>query len=301
MDNLNLIYSIRSIKPVKKFFDSLPQKMQKFIRRILLKILNKKRIDSMVKIEKFKNNTIPKVSIVLPNFNHKKYLRNAINSILNQNYPNFELIIVDDGSTDTSEQIIMEFENNARVKIVLNKHVGLWAALNCGFKYAEGDFLTWISADNFIEPGAIDFHVGSLKLRPEVGMVYSDYQVVNEQGEPFTNSDYRRYDQNEIRTSVIANCRKETLLNSIPDNFIGPFFMYRREVAETIGQYRNLEGFEDYDYWLRISTRFHIWHIHTNEVMYNYRLHKNTLTSRAKELKTYARLSEYLGEELWRK
>lgn len=297
---LDLLFKIRNVQIAKRIYDLLPKKIQKLIRSTLLVKSTKNKITTVGTFPKYFKKSNPKVSIILPNFNHQKYLGISITSVLAQNYPNFELIIVDDGSTDNSKQVLQEFKNNLRIKILMVDHVGLWAALNTGFDHAEGDLFTWTSADNSMEPSAVKLLAESFNLYPNAGLMYSNYQIIDENNKPFFNSGYRKYDQVKNKSNLINNYRKQTLLNSIPDNFVGPYFMYRREVAEKVGLYRNLEGFEDYDYWLRINFHFNICYVHTKEPLYNYRIHENTLSSRVKELETYNRLKAYLMRESWK-
>jgi glycosyltransferase involved in cell wall biosynthesis len=301
MISLRKLFELRNIAIVHKVFVFLPGNIQRIIRNYLLtnnsiQKSRKKKLEITFKI--LRN---PKVSIVLPNYNHVEYLRFAIEGVLNQDYANTELIVVDDGSTDLSKEIISEYRTNSRVKIILNDHAGLWATLNSGFEQATGDLLTWTSADNLMDQTATRFLVESFQQLPHAGMVYSDYAIIDEIGNPIFNSFYRKYDQVKGNSAVIHNCRMQSLADRLPDNFVGPYFMYRREVAQKIGQYKNLEGFEDYDYWLRISNQFQISHVHSNAIHYEYRIHRNTLSFRANELKTHSRLLTYLEHEEWKK
>jgi glycosyltransferase involved in cell wall biosynthesis len=173
-------------------------------------------------------------------------------------------------------------------------HFGLTQALNYGFSFASGSILTWTSADNLINTKGLATLIKSLEENNNAGMVYSDYSLINEEGNLLYNSNFRNYDQDPDNKCVIRTFRPNKLNCYLPDNFIGPFFAYRREVALRIGAYRELKGFEDYDYWLRINKVCEIIHVPTHGDLYFYRIHQNTLTARAKENYTYRKLIKHL-------
>lgn len=210
-----------------------------------------------------------KVSIVLPTFNGEIYLANAINSVLQQSYKNFELILVDDCSTDGTSRIIQEFaQNDPRIRYIRNEsNQKLPNSLNIGFAAAVGEYFTWTSDDNLYAPHAIEKMVTYLDEHDELGMVYCDYTVIDENGR-------------EVRENHLEG--PERLLWT---NTVGACFLYRREIAEEIGGY-NSELFlaEDYDYWLRIYQAGEIGHLQEN--LYRYRQHGKSLTAnRAKEIR----------------
>ena len=125
-----------------------------------------------------------KVSIVLPVYNGEVYLRQAIESVLAQTYENWELIIVDDCSTDGSPAIMDEYAGwDARIKVVHNKeNQKLPESLNIGFRQAEGDYFAWTSDDNMYKPDAIETMVSVLDARPQYGLVYCDMDYIDDDG-----------------------------------------------------------------------------------------------------------------------
>lgn len=202
-----------------------------------------------------------KVSIVLPVYNGEKYIEEAIRSVINQTYENWELIIVNDCSTDSTSDILEQYKNvDGRIKIINNmENRKLPKSLNIGFERAEGEYYTWTSDDNQYEKHAIETMVRCLEENLEYGMVYCDSYIINEAGEV---------------TEKVSRDLKELYYN----NCIGACFMYRRSVAKITGTY-NPEMFlvEDYDYWLRISKRYPIYHC--KEYRYYYRKHEGSLTA----------------------
>ncbi len=201
-----------------------------------------------------------KVSIVLPVYNGEKYIEEAICSVINQTYKNWELIIVNDCSTDHTPKIIQQYQNmDPRIKIINNvENQKLPRSLNIGFESASGEYFTWTSDDNRYEREAIETMVNCLEQNPTYGMVYCDSYIINDSG--------------EILEKVSEGVEKLYY-----NNCIGACFMYRKNVAETIGLY-NPEMFlvEDYDYWLRISKKYSIYHC--SECQYYYRKHDESLT-----------------------
>lgn len=219
----------------------------------------------------------PLVSIVLPTYNGAKYLAEAVESCRAQTWPNWELIIVDDCSTDATPDLIRSLaQQDPRIRSVRHeRNRKLPAALNTGFAQARGEFLTWISDDNAYRPEALAEMAAYLLARPEVGLVYTDSMVVDENGRP-------------LRVRRVPE--PETLLERDP---VGWSFLYRRAVRESVGDYAE-EFFlsEDYDYWLRVSMRFRLAPLHKD--LFLYRQHGSSLTaSREKEIeRTWPRMLE---------
>jgi glycosyltransferase involved in cell wall biosynthesis len=219
----------------------------------------------MTSIKKFCKS--PKVSIVLPTYNGVKYIRQSIDSCLNQTYKNIELIIVDDGSTDDTPEIIKSYKDKRIIYLRHKKNRGLPNALNTGFENTTGDYLTWTSDDNFYDKKAIKKMLSLLKNKT-CKFVYCDF--------------YRFKERNR------SNIKKE----SLPDipvlskhNHIGPCFLYSKKVKKIIGNYDTNTVFaEDYDYWIRVSKRFSFCHL--AEPLYFYREHPESLSvSKLSEMK----------------
>jgi hypothetical protein len=209
--------------------------------------------------------TRPRVSIVLPTYNGGCYIDGAIESCLQQSERNWELIIVDDGSTDDTPRRIARYLGDSRIMAVRHEiNRKLPAALNTGFALSRGDYLTWSSDDNYYRPHALSTMLRYLDAHPETDLVYADYTRIDQGGRPI----------GDIRVSP-----PEALLHG---NCVGPCFLYRRAVYEALGGYdERLFLVEDYEYWLRVSTRFRLTPLHEN--LYLYRTHSKSLTSRRQE------------------
>lgn len=204
------------------------------------------------------------ISIVLPIYNGEKYMRESIDSIIMQSYQNWELIIVNDCSTDNTAEIANEYvKKDKRIKYYKNeKNMRLPKTLNKGFSLSKGDYLTWTSDDNLFKQGAFEKMIDALK-RDNADFVYASYETIDE------NGNYLDYVKMGKYRSVAI----------IGHNVVGACFMYTRKVYELVGDYNdNYTLVEDYDYWIRIFIKFNTTYI--EEVLYSYRFHSGALTSR---------------------
>ena len=226
---------------------------------------------------------MPKISIVLPTYNGEKYIRQSIQSIINQTFRDWELIIVNDCSDDKTAYIVKEFQDrDNRIHVITNKeNMKLPASLNIGFSIANGEYLTWTSDDNLYRDNALAVLVDYLNKNKSCYMVCALMNVIDDQGKIiYTNIKY------DAEVMLYNNC-------------VGACFLYRREVLTEIGQY-NVNKFlvEDYDYWLRILFRYgKIDYIDTE--LYLYRLHDGSLTGKKKkdiDIQRAKLRNEYMGK-----
>lgn len=204
-----------------------------------------------------KNNIL--VSIILPVYNGAEYLEESLESILGQTYHDFELIIVNDCSTDQSASIIDVFKNkDNRIQVIHNsENQKLPKSLNIGHRAARGDYITWISHDNIFKPFFLESLLKHI-IKHDISIVYSNYDVIDKEGE------FIRY----------HNTGSSSLLFG---NTIGASFLYKKEVFLSLNGYD--ETFflvEDYDFWLQASLRFSFYHLPEN--LYEYRLQEKSLT-----------------------
>lgn len=207
----------------------------------------------------------PKISIVLPVYNREKLLPKAIESCLNQIFKDFELIIIDDCSKDESFKIAIKYaEQDARIKVIRNEtNKKLPASLNIAFKEARGQYYTWTSDDNFFHENALEKMHEVLDKTHDIGLVYTDYTLINEQGKVGA-----RLYQEPPEFLPIRDC-------------VGACFLYRADLAKQIGGYNeNMPLVDDYEYWLQLGlvTKF----VHLPESLYFYRVHDQSLTSERK-------------------
>lgn len=197
----------------------------------------------------------------MPVYNGEEYLKQSIESCLNQTYTNFELIIVNDNSSDNSLNIAKHYKKiDTRVSIISNeKNIKLPASLNVGHKAANGEYISWTSDDNIYNLNAIEELVYAIENN-DSDLVYSDISIINTKGEQTKTVSYVNFE------------------NVIFGNFIGSCFLYKKEVFEKNKGYdETLFLVEDYDFWLRASLHSKFYQLKKN--LYNYRLHVDSLTN----------------------
>ena len=204
------------------------------------------------------------ITCVLPTYNGEKYIRESIDSVLAQTYENWELIIVNDASTDGTLEIVKEYVNrDKRIFIISNEtNQKLPKSLNIGFAKAKGEYYTWTSDDNAYKPQAFEKMLNVLKTNPNFDMVHCDMDYIDENG--------------KIAQELIVDCSLETLLEV--NNTIGSCFLYTKAIADKIGGYDESQFLvEDYDYWLRIAFAGQIITLHEN--LYAHMFHKDSLST----------------------
>jgi glycosyltransferase involved in cell wall biosynthesis len=206
----------------------------------------------------------PLISIVLPTYNGSKYLALSIESCLSQSYTNWELIIVDDCSTDNTPQIIESFKTrDPRIKSTRNEHnKKLPMSLNAGFALGTGEYFTWTSDDNYYASHALETLLSPFLSDPSIGLVYSNYQTID--------------DQNKITGSKIFG---DVNKNMVEWKGCGACFLYKRDLHFDLKGY-DPSAFliEDYDFFVRALTKVRFIYLERSD-LYFYRFHGGSLTS----------------------
>lgn len=208
------------------------------------------------------------ISIVLPVYNGAKFLTESIDSIIAQTYTNWELIIVDDCSTDETRDIALKYTTlDNRIKYYRNENnLKLPANLNKGFSFTKGDFLTWTSDDNRFLPHALETMLNSFVHNNEIDFVFASNYIIDTFGK-------------RIESFVVPKTPCNIIVGS---NCVGACFLYTRRVYTAIGEYDpDCILVEDFDYWQRIFASFRVHAIH--EYLYEYRIHDSNLTSTMKK------------------
>ena len=191
------------------------------------------------------------ITIICSIYNSNKTLPQMIESVLNQTYQDFELILINDGSTDNSLEIMKEFEKiDNRIVGIDKKNSGLTKSLNIGLKKAKGEFIARIDADDVWYPAKLEKQVEFLEQNQEYGLIGTAYNEIDENGKiifekqrlPLLITD------EEIRKNIVK---------------FNPFFhssvMFRREILETIGFYNEKFKYtQDYEFWVRIMSKYKV-------------------------------------------
>jgi glycosyltransferase involved in cell wall biosynthesis len=206
--------------------------------------------------------SLPRVSMVMPVFNGARYLAAALDSILKQDFRDFELICLNDGSKDATPDILADYAAKDR-RIVYRdnpENIGLPATLNAGFAVARGQYHSWTSHDNLLRSNMLSTLVEILDADASIGVAYAGYSVIDGEGEILRYHPPRPAEERWF------------------GNPVGAAFLYRREVTEALGGYdESLFGAEDYDFWLRAARAFKLQPI--NRDLYLYRRHDASLTN----------------------
>lgn len=186
--------------------------------------------------------TVPTVSVIMPAYNAEKYLREAIDSILAQTYTDFEFIIINDGSTDRTREIILSYDD-PRIIYLENEHnSGICITLNRGLDAARGRYIARMDADDISLPQRFAKQVAYLDAHPEVGVLGTDIEVFGE--------DIATYTFTQLHTP--EECQAGLLFNSC---FAHPTVMMRKTVldANNLRYNDNFRGLEDYELWWQTS------------------------------------------------
>ena len=186
----------------------------------------------------FTLSSTPLVSIVTPSYNQGQFIEATIRSVVEQDYPHIEYIIVDGGSKDETVEIIRRYENH--ISAWVSEHdQGQTDAINKGFARATGEILAWINSDDTYQPGAIAEAVAFLQTHSEIGMVYGDANLVNEAGQllgrfPARQTDYRRLRRGSVHIPQQASFFRTELWRKVGP--LDPSFYFAM----------------DYDLWVRL-------------------------------------------------
>lgn len=225
--------------------------------------------------------SLPLVSIRIPAYNHEKFINQCLDSVLFDDYPNKELVVIDDGSTDETASMIEDWINKNKpefgVRFYPREHRGLSPTLNELISLCEGDFLVSLASDDVLIPGGIRSRVDYLMNNPKKSAVFSDCMVIDD-NDTVTHASALT----ELYSSSIESYSEDNLLSreiiwnwSIP----GPVLMVRRTIYEKTGYYNPKLLIEDWDFYLKMCSQNLLGFI--NEKVSYYRLHESN-TSRPK-------------------
>ena len=204
----------------------------------------------------------PLVTIITPSFNQSRYIEATIQSVLSQDHPNIEYMIVDGGSQDGTVEIIKKYQDKL-AWWVSEKDKGQTDAINKGFARAKGEILAWLNSDDTYEPGAISAAVRYLQEHPEVGMVYGDCNFINETGRVIGRFGSAQTNEHLLRQGYVH----------IPQQTM----FFRAELWKQVGPLDPSFYFAmDYDLWTRISARAELKYV--PQTWANFRLHTSGKT-----------------------
>ena len=188
---------------------------------------------------------LAKVSVIVPAYNISTYIEDALQSLERQSFKKFEVLIVDDGSTDNTPEIVKSFcQRDPRFRLLQKQNGGLASARNYGIRHAKGEYIALLDGDDIYHPDKLVTHVIQLDRSKEIGVVYSASRAIREDGKP---------------TFMVLSgkpIKSDPLLALLCKNFIGhgSNAVFRRSIFDEIGGFEEtLRSCEDIDFWLRVA------------------------------------------------
>lgn len=190
----------------------------------------------------------PKVSIIIPTYNRARFIKEAINSVLSQDFQDYEIIVVDDGSTDNTKEIINSLKNK-KIRYFFQENKGRSRARNRAIKLARGQYLSFLDSDDIFLPGKLTKQAKCLDKHSEIGMVYASALTMDESSHKL-NKKYLATSSGFIYKEVAF---------VFPLIIILPAVMIRGEVFKKVGNFDpKMDRFEDSDMWRRIAQKYQI-------------------------------------------
>lgn len=205
---------------------------------------------------------MPEVSVVIPTYNAEFFISDTINSVLNQTYKDFEIILVDDGSTDNTDRIVAQ-QHAGKVKYIRQKNSGVSSARNKAISMTKGDFIAFIDCDDIWLENKLEAQVSILKKSKELGLVFSNAYILDEKGRRL--KDFFK----------IVRPHSGMVFNKlVQDNFIPMLTaVVKREALDRVGLFDpRYKIAEDWDIFLRIARVYPVTYI--NQPLAEYRIHK---------------------------
>lgn len=211
-------------------------------------------------------NTSKPISVLMPVRNSMPFILEAINSILSQSFTDFELIIIDDGSTDSTFKTVAKFaSDDKRIKLIKNTGRGISSALNLGLLKSKGAFIARMDSDDICMPNRFQEQVDFLLKNPDIGAVGAQVKWVDKNANFIGNGNYPIH---------WKDC--EAFL-SLGTSFCHPTMMIRRQLLESCNGYRSdFDGAEDIDLWLRLSNNYKLANLPS--VQLHYRVHETNFS-----------------------
>jgi len=214
------------------------------------------------------NQRKPEVSVIIPAYNGARYICECIESVLNQTYRHFEIIVIDDGSTDNTREVLEPYIRNSSIRYFYQDNAGPGAARNFGIKYAQGSYISFCDQDDWYEKDSLEHRLNLYEKHPELGLVCSDFLTA------FMTNDYNEvvYGESYVKElnllERIPNACIETKeknvyifnMNVFPEMILAPFvwigtMMIHKEVFDKVGIFdEKLRWSADTDIQIRIFT-----------------------------------------------
>jgi glycosyltransferase involved in cell wall biosynthesis len=207
---------------------------------------------------------LPWVTLVTPAYNQSEFLAETIDSVLAQDYPKLEYIVLDDGSTDATPDVLSRYDG--RISHDRHSNIGQSRTLNRGWSMARGSLIGYLSSDDLLEPSAVSRLVTALQANPDAAVAYVDYKLIDAKSRSFREIKAEDFDARRLCVDLV--CQP------------GPGTLMRRKVFDQTGGWSpRFQQVPDFEFWLRASRfgRF----IRIPEQLARYRIHEGSATFRA--------------------
>ena len=209
------------------------------------------------------------VSVIIPVYNSEKYLEECLESIINQTYPNIEIIAVDDGSEDSSLDILEQYSN--KIDVYSQQNQGLASSLNLGISNVKGNWLKWFSPDDVMFPNTIETLVTEAKKYNDNTIIYSNWNIINDSGESlreFQESNYNELSTFDFNIRLLDGQQINVNTTLIPINLLEKCKIRKLDDPVAI----------DYDLFLQCGIQHEAkFHLITNPLV-KYRIHTDQLS-----------------------
>ncbi len=188
------------------------------------------------------------VSVIIPTHNFAEYISESIDSVLAQTYRGFEIIIVDDGSTDNTKEVVEKWGQSDKVRYFYQENKGPGAARNRGIKESKGDYIAFLDADDLWLPEKLKKQMDKFNQSPELGFIHTDYVLFNENG-TMQNRKFGIKSKKNLSGHIFPYLLRECFVRTST-------VMLRKECFEKIGFFEEAYLSEDYDFLLRLSKEY---------------------------------------------
>jgi glycosyltransferase involved in cell wall biosynthesis len=214
---------------------------------------------------------MPKVSVIIPTYNRAQYIAEAINSVLGQTYQDFEIIVIDDGSTDNTREVMENFKD-PRVKYIYQENRRMSNARNAGINHSTGEYIAFLDSDDSFFEKAIEKGVQILDKHPEVSFCYGQSYFIDERGQIL------RPRRKGFERSWVRAGSEQIRDFFIHGNYISISAIARRSCLYEVGLFNPdfSSGSEDFDLWVRLAKRHSVAYI--ANPMYKSRIHSGAVS-----------------------
>lgn len=186
----------------------------------------------------------PLVSVITPVYRGERFVSQAVQSVLDQTYPNIELIIVNDGSPDRSREILAPLLGLPKVRYVEQKNAGVAAARNTGLRLARGEFIALVDQDDLWYPQKLALQIDCFRRKPALGLVHGDVSYIDDAGRPLPRDPY-------FPANVSGRCLRQLFCGN---PVMTCSVLFTRAAVERVGGFDDAIRFsDDYDLWLRMA------------------------------------------------